>query len=245
MKEALLDIVKIVSVLPFNMVKVTGSDGNAVIQSRLDEEAVILYGKITRPTPEFDGVFGLSNIPMLSGLTNVEAFRDKDASIKIKHLERNGVKIPEEISFEKDGFGKASYRLTGEKAIPPQMKATAQINWDIVVDQPSKRKIGEFAQLAGIYSSQETKFTVKTDNGQLKFLIGDEGGATHKAQVVFAENVKGNIKANHTWNINSVLSVLKLGSNAEMVLSISSQGILQIEVNTGLGVYNFMFAGSN
>ena len=245
MKDQLLDIVKIVSVLPFTIVKVSGSDGDAIIQSRLDEEAVILSGKITKKTPEFDGVFGLSNIAMLSGLTNVEAFRDKDANVKIKYQERNGVKLPEEISFEKDGFGKASYRLTGEKAIPPQMKPTGQIVYDVVIEQPSKRKIGEFAQLAGIYSSQETKFTVKTDNGQLKFLIGDEGAATHKAQIVFAEGVKGTIKANHTWNINSVLNVLKLGSNSTMVLSISSQGILQIEVDTGLGVYNFMFAGSN
>ena len=245
MKDSLLDIVKIVSVVPFTIVKITGTDGDVRIQTRLDEEAIMFSGTLTKKTPAFNGVFGLSNISMLAGLTNVEAFRDKDASISMKYQERNGIKIPEEIVFEKDGFGKASYRLTGEKAIPPQMKAVAEITWDIVVEQPSKRKIGEFAQLAGIYSSQDTKFTVKTDNGQLKFLIGAEDGATHKAQVVFAEGVKGTIKANHTWNISSVLNVLKLGSNANTVLRISSQGILQIEIDTGLGVYNFLFAGSN
>lgn len=248
LKDSLLDIVKVVSTLPFEIVKVTGNDGTVTLQSKLQDEssgAVVFSGTLKNPQPELDGVFGLSNISMLVGLTNVESFRDKEATVSLKRLQKNDVSYPEEIVFEKDGFGKASYRLTGEKAIPPQMKAVASITWDVEIDQPVKRKIAEFAQLAGIYSTQETRFSVKTENRQLKFLIGDESSATHKAQVVFAEGVTGTIKPNHTWNVAGILSVLKLGSSADMTMKISSQGILQIEVDTGIGKYTFLFAGSN
>ncbi len=248
MQSQLLDIVKTVSVLPFEIVKVTGTDGAVSLQSRLTDEAsgaVVFQGKLHKPLESFEGVFGLSNIPMLAGLTNVEAFRDKDAKISVKRLEKNGISLAEEIVFEKDGFGKASYRLTGEKAIPAQMKTISSIDWNITVDQPSKRKIQEFAQLASIYSAQETKFFVKVENRQLKFMIGDENAATHKAQVVFAEDVQGSVKTNHAWNIGGILSVLKLGSNADMFLKISDVGILQIEVDTGIGAYTYIFAGSN
>ena len=247
MKDALLDIVKVVSVLPFSIVKVTGNNGEVTLQSRLEDAAVgtvYFRGKLSKPTKEFDGVFGLGNIPMLVGLTGVEAFRDKDAKISVNRKDRNGISIPEEITFEKTGFGKASYRLTGEKAIPAQAKQVADIEWDVVVDQPSKKKIDEFAQLAGIYSTQEAKFSIKTENRQLKFLIGDENAATHKAQVVFAEEVQGTIKPNFTWNISGILNVLKLGGRANTTLRICSQGILQIDVDTGLGVYTYIFAGA-
>lgn len=248
LKDSLLDIVKVVSVLPFEIVKVVGNEGEVTLQSKLQDDtsgAVVFTGKLKTPQPEFDGVFGLSNISMLVGLTNVEAFKDKDASVKIKRLTKGELSYAEEITFEKDGFGKASYRLTGEKAIPAQMKAIAAIQWDVEVDQPLKSKIGQFAQIAGIYSTQETRFSVKTENRQLKFLIGDETSATHKAQVVFAEAVTGNIKPNHTWNVAGILNVLKLGNSANTTMKISNQGILQIEVDTGIGVYTYIFAGSN
>lgn len=248
MKDTLLDIVKVVSVLPFTIVKVTGSDESTVLQSRLEDAttgAVYFRGELKKPVKDFNGVFGLSNITMLSGLTAVEAFKDKEAKITLNRKERNGVSIPEEIVFEKSGFAKASYRLTAEKAIPSQAKQVGEINWDVVVDQPSKRKIEEFTQLASIYNSQETKFSVKTENRQLKFLIGDENAATHRAQVTFAEEVTGTVKPNFTWNIAGILNVLKLGSKSNVVLKISNQGILQIEVDTGLGVYTYIFAGAN
>lgn len=248
MKDQLLDVVRAVSVLPFAIVKVTGNDESTVLQSRLEDAttgAVYFRGVMAKPVTEFSGTFGLSNITMLGGLTAVEAFRDKEAKIYMNRKERNGISIPEEIVFEKSGFGKASYRLTAEKAIPPQAKQVGEINWDVVVEQPAKRKIEEFSQLASIYNSQETKFSVKTENRQLKFLIGDENAATHRATVVFAEEVTGTLKPNFTWNISGILSVLRLGSKSNIVMKISSQGILQIEVDTGLGVYNYIFAGSN
>lgn len=249
MRDSLLDIVRAVSVVPFDIVKVTGTEGNVLLQSKLLDDqnsgAIIFRGKLSKPSPEFDGVYGLSNISMLSGLTNVEAFREKEAKISIKHLTRGDIQIPEEIVFENPTFGKASYRLTDQKTIPAQMKETAKLEWNVTVENPSKRKISELALMAGIYASQETRFTVKTDKNQLKFLIGDESAATSKAQIVFAEGVTGTVKAVHTWSLQGVLNVLKLGNNGETTLKISDQGILQIEVDTGIGVYTYLFAGSN
>lgn len=249
MRDELLDIVRAVTAVPFEVVKVTGNNGDVLLQSKLLDDqtngAIIFRGKLSKPAPEFDGVFGLSNISMLSGLTNVEAFKDKEAKISMKYLEKAGNKVPEEIVFEKDGFGRASYRLTDQKAVPPQMKETAKLEWNVTVSQPSKRKISELTQLASIYSAQETRFSVKTDKGQLKFLIGDENAATSKAQMVFAEGVEGTIKPNHTWNIAGILNVLKMGNSGETTLRISDQGILQIEVDTGIGVYTYLFAGNN
>lgn len=246
MKDALLDIVRAVSVVPFTIVKVTGNNGDVTLQSRLDDTStgtIIFRGKLAKPEKEFDGIFGLANIPMLVGLTNVEAFRDKDAKVSVSRKERNGISIPEEIVFEKAGFGKANYRLTGEKAVPAQYKQ-ADITYDVTIENPVKVKVDQFAQLAATYSIQETKFSVKTENRQLKFLIGDENASTHKAQFVFAENVQGNINTNHTWNIDGVLKVLKLGGRSDVTLKICNQGFLQIDVDTTIGIYTYIFAGS-
>lgn len=248
LKDSLFDIVKVISVLPFEVVKVTGTNGEVQLQSKLQDEssgAVIFSGKLKSQQPEFDGVFGLGNISTLVSFTNIEAFRDKEANITLKRLQKGDLSIPEEINFEKAGFGKVSYRLTGEKAIPPQFKNTAQIQWDVEISKPAKRKVSDFAQIAGGLSSQETRFSVKTENRQLKFLIGDESAATHKAQFVFEENVTGTMKANHTWSIAGILNVLKLGNSADMNIKISNQGVLQIEIDTGIGVYSYIFAGSN
>ena len=248
MRDALLDIVKVITVLDFEIVKVTGDDeGDVLLQSRKIDEtsgSVMFYGKLNKKIPEFAGVFGLNNINMLSGLTNVDSFKDKDAKISMKRIKKGEISVPEELVFEKAGFGKASYRLTSEKAIPQQAKVTGEIKWDVTVDQPAKRKITEFAQMAGIYSNQESRFSVKTDDVKLIFLIGSEDGATHKAHVVFADAVKGSINADFTWHIGGILNVMKLGSNSNMTIRISSQGIFEIGIDTGLGVYTFLFTGS-
>ena len=250
MKSELMEIVKYVSVLPFDIIKVTGNEGAITLQSRLQDQvngSIVFVGKLKNKVSDFEGVFGLSNLSMLSGLLSVSQFTDKEATIAMKRRVKNEISIPEELTFENAKFGKASYRLTSEKAIPPQMKAMAEIKWDVVIPEVSKSTIDKFTKLAGIYSSQESKFSVKADGKQLKFLIGEEEAATHKAQFVFNEDITGTIKSNFTWSIPGVLNVMKLISTPDvaMEMKISNQGVLQIEAKSSLGTYQYIMAGSN
>lgn len=245
-KDALHDICKAISVLEFDIVKITGTDGDLVLQSMTNGKScgqVFFSGKIKKKIKEFDGVFGVSDITMLSGLMGVEAFNAASAKISMKYLDKNGIKVPEELVFENKDFGKASYRLTAEAAIPKQMVQKSEMPWDITITQPVLSKINDFAKMASIYSSQESKFSIKTENNSLVFMIGEEGAATSKAQVVFAENIIGNLKSTHSWFIGGVLSVLRLGSNSNIVLKVNSHGFLQIEVETGLGEFKYLFGG--
>src|SRR5277367_154586 len=98
MRDPLLDIVRVVSVIPFKIVKITGNAGEVTLQSRAEDTStgmVLFRGKLSKPVPELEGIFGFGNIPMLVGITGVEAFRDKDAKITVSRKERNGVSIPE------------------------------------------------------------------------------------------------------------------------------------------------------
>lgn len=243
MKDALYDLVKVLSTLPvFEIVKVTGDKKSTKIQTRSADTTTLLFATTKKPIAEFEGVFGVNNIPMLNGLLNLPAFKEKKAKIDVVRSEKEGISIPTEITFANSGVAKASHRLVSERQVPKQMSAAGEIDWDVIIKKPSTQRISEFSQLSSIYSSQETKFGVKTEKGELKFLIGNEDSATHKATLTFAEEVTGTVKPGHMWTIAPVLSVLKLSQGADITLKISNQGVLQIDVSTEYADYEFVFA---
>lgn len=243
MKEYLADLIKNVSALDFDVIKVTGTKEGTKITTRTQDTSMILYGTFKKPLAEFEGVFGVNNIPMLNGLVSLSAFKDKKATIKVGRMEKDGMSVPTEIIFESPGVAKASHRLVGEKQIPKQLQANVEINWDVVIKNPNKQRINDFAQLSSIYAAQETRFGVRTEKGELKFIIGNEDSSTHKAAFTFAEEVTGNLKAGYMWNTVAVLNVLKLAAGAESsVLRISNQGAMRIDISTEFADYEFIFS---
>ena len=84
--------------------------------------------------------------------------------------------------------------------------------------------------------SEETLFNVKTVNNNLIFSFGD--ASSHEGSFVFHNNVSGTLSHVCSWPINNVLSILNL--NGDITMSISDQGAMQISVDSGLAVYNYI-----
>lgn len=240
MRETLLDIVKHTGGLGFiETVKITGSAKETVIEAMDNDRTVIIKAKLLAPEGDLLGEFGMSHLELLRGLLNFSTYKADGATIAVKTAERDGRKAPEEIVFKGEG-GKspASYRLMNASLIPEQAKFLGT-QWDVEV-APEKSKIGEFSALASLYSSFENYFLVKTDEGNLNFLIGDEGSSMHKASLTITEGVEGELRGDLHWPISQVLSILKLGADENLKLQFSARGALQITMTSGYAEYNFI-----
>ena len=70
------------------------------------------------------------------------------------------------------------------------------------------------------------------------FNIGD--GISDRAKVLVSDNIEGVISKDWKWPLDVVLRILRLGNSGNCVLSINDQGLLQIKVDSGLGVYTYL-----
>ena len=74
-----------------------------------------------------------------------------------------------------------------------------------------------------------------------KFFIGEENGANQRGGVVFASGVTGDFESSHKWPIGLIAQILKLADGADAEMKFSVKGAIQININTGLVEYKFVF----
>jgi hypothetical protein len=239
LRDTLLDIVKHTGGLGFvDTVKITGDGETTKVEAMDDDKTVIIKGTLNEHIPEFDGEFGMSNLNVLKGFADMANFRADDASIEVKRETRNGNEVPVEIVFT-DGQGQtASFRLMDATLVPNQATFRG-VEWDVEI-QPEKSKILEFAQFSNVLSSQEQFFCPKTNKKQLRFHIGDDASAGHKSFLIFADNVKGQLKSDLLWPTQQVLSVLKLQDASKLKMQFADKGAMQIAVQSSFGEYNYI-----
>ena len=70
------------------------------------------------------------------------------------------------------------------------------------------------------------------------FHIGD--GVSDRTKIQISNSIEGSITRDWRWPLDIVLKILRLGDNATCVMSINDQGLLQIKVDSGLGVYTYL-----
>lgn len=242
LKDYLLDIVKNTSALgPDTILKVVGTEDSTVVKASREDTTIILKATLNKVAPDLVGTFGLNNLTLLSGLLNFQGFKSKEGKVKLKRETKRDLEIPTEIVFEAPGAASASYRLMAEGAVSKVYSLTAAVEWAVTIEQPAKAKIAELAQLAGIYSGLEQRFSIRLKNKQLKFYIGKEDASNHKVNFTFAEEVEGEIPtSDYSWKIADLLSILKLTESAKSTFKIAPEGnILQIDIDTGLCKYEF------
>jgi hypothetical protein len=85
-------------------------------------------------------------------------------------------------------------------------------------------------------NSEEPNFTVRIDNGDLKFSFGDH--STHAGEFVFYPSVTGTLKRSWAWPVSQVMSILSLVGDKTM--RISDDGAMQITVKSGIAEYNYI-----
>lgn len=242
MLDALKDIVKHTSSLGFiDTVKIIGSTATTKLETKDPDNTVIIYGEMYQPIKGIETTLGLSRLGILKGLLGLH----EDSTATIVTENRNNVDIPTEITFDNgDGFV-SNYRFMSESMVNEQIKVPPfkGATWDVVTI-PSKSAITLLNDNNGILGATEKRFTVSTDaKGTLKFSIGS--GPTDRTVVPFAKNVTGTLKNNRSYPLAQVLSILKLTDNASSSsMSFNDQGLLMIEIDSGIGKYSYMIPGA-
>mgnify|MGYP001163833174 FL=1 len=238
MKDILQDVVAKTHALGFlNLVKVTGDETSTTIESMAEDRSVILTATTKDKVQEFGAnVFGMPNMDKLAlHLKNPEY--QKNSKLTITEAERNGVKVPTGIHFENEaGDFQNDFRFMVSEIINEKLKSVKfkGANWDISFT-PSLASITRM-KLQSAAHTEETVFTVKSENGDLVFYFGDAN--THAGKFVFQSGVEGELKHAWAYPVAQVQAILNLDGEATM--SLSDQGAMQITVDSGLAKYNYI-----
>ena len=241
MKEVLSDLVKQTSGL-VTAVRVTGTDKATVIKGCDEDKTMFVEANLKQPLPEFEGEFGLTNMSLLNGLLNFANYRTDDATFTVKRRERNGKQTVEHFEFKNKVTGNDAVFRMMDPAHVPEQATIPNIPWNVTIT-PNKSKVTEFQQLANLCSEVTKTFSARTHNGDLQFIIGEEGQQS-SVTMVFEPGVKGDLSSNLSWNIQQFLSVMKLTGANPTTLKITNKGVLSVLVETPHGSYNYFLRAS-
>lgn len=239
MINLLKDIVSHTHNLGFlDTVKITGTDETTLVDSMADDRTVVMYGEVNNPVPEMKGVFGMPQLNKLKIHLDCPVYKE-NAKLEIVNGERDGETIPIGINFENEaGDFKNNYQFMSNKIITEKLKTLTfrGVNWHVEVS-PTISAIQRFNFQASA-NSEHLTFLTKVENGDLKFIFGDQ--STHGGEFVFASNVTGKITKSLTWPVSRVLSILKIADANNTTLSISNDGAMQITLGSGLATYKYI-----
>jgi hypothetical protein len=234
MKDHLLDLVQHTYDLGcIDLIKVIGTDKETAINGFAEDKSVILDAKFVGPVADFVGTFGMPNLGKLKTLLNLQEYRE-DATLTIT---RKTSGEPDGITFEnKAGDFRNNYRFMASEIVNEKLK-TLKFNgaaWNITFE-PTVAAIQRLKMQAQA-NSEEPNFQVKTENKNLKFFFGDH--STHSGNFVFQPDVTGTLKHTWAWPVAQVMSILSL--TGDKTMQISDGGCMQITVDSGLAVYNYI-----
>ena len=204
-----------------------------MINGVAEDISVILEAHFANPVADFMGTFGMPNLGKLKTLLNLQEYRE-DAKLTIT---RRATGEPDGINFEnKAGDFRNNYRFMASEIVNDKLKTLKfkGVNWHITFE-PTVAAIQRLKMQAQA-NSEEPNFQVKTDNKNLKFFFGDH--STHSGNFVFQSDVTGTLKHSWSWPVAQVTSIL--GLTGDKTMKISDDGCMQITVDSGMAVYNYI-----
>lgn len=240
-RDIVQDIVKHTAGLGFiTSVKVTGTDESTTLDAMDADRTVILQAKLHNTVEEFTGEFGLGNLGFLAGVTALGNYQTDDATVEVVARDRNGVSSPDHLMFKDADGNTDQYRFMSKEIIEQTLQTVKfkGVEWDVTLE-PTKAKVNELQQVAGIYGGIEPNFTVKTEGTDLIVTVGAADGS-FTGKRTFAQNVNGEITEGYAWPLAQVLAILKLGMSGTCVMQISKKGALMISVDSGIGKYDYI-----
>lgn len=234
MKDHLLDLVQHTYDLGcIDLIKVTGTTADTVVNGVAEDKSVILEAQFANPVADFVGTFGMPNLGKLKTLLNLQEYRE-DAKLTIT---KRSTGEPDGITFEnKAGDFRNNYRFMASEIVNEKLKTLKfkGVNWHITFE-PTVAAIQRLKMQAQA-NSEEPNFQVKTDNKNLKFFFGDH--STHSGNFVFQPDITGTLKHSWSWPVAQVMSILSL--TGDKTMKISDDGCMQITVDSGMAVYNYI-----
>ena len=234
MKDCLLDLVQHTYDLGcIDLIKIVGDENSTQIEGLAEDLSVVVKGEYKNPVPDFVGTFGMPNLSKLKTLLNLQEYRE-DAKLTIT---RRTTGEPDGINFEnKVSDFKNNYRFMASEIVNDKLKTLKfkGVNWHITFE-PTVAAIQRLKMQAQA-NSEELNFQVKNDNKNLKFFFGDH--STHSGNFVFQHDVTGTLKHSWSWPVAQVISIL--GLTGDKTMKISDDGCMQITVDSGMAVYNYI-----
>lgn len=234
MRDYLQDIVSHTYDLgSIDLVKVTGTTKETVINAMTDDKSVIIEGRFLKPSPEFEGLFGMPNLNRLKILLSLQEYKD-DANLSLTHKNDSE---PTGISFvNATGDFKNNYRFMSQEVVEKALKVPRfkGVTWHVEFE-PTIVAIQRL-KMQSQYHSDVKSFQAKTEDGNLIFYFGDH--STHTGNFVFHHDVGGGFTKAWAWPIKRVISILDL--TGDKTFRISNDGAAMITVNTGLAVYDYI-----
>ena len=237
MKDYLQDIVQHTHGLGIiDLVKVTGTDQETVIDAIAEDRSVIVQAKFKNPVPEFVGTFGMPNLSKLNTILNIPEYKE-DAKLSINSQDRNGDQVPVGIHFEnKSGDFKNDYRFMTSEVINEKLKVAKfrGVKWNVEI-APAVQSIQRMKFQASA-NAEETTFVAKTNGTKLEFFFGDH--SSHAGNFVFQDGVTGSLSKAWNWPVSAVISILSLPGDKQ--LKFSDDGAAMIVVDSGIATYNYI-----
>lgn len=236
MRDVLSELVKQTLGAGLEVVRVMGTPDSTRIDASDDDKVLFLKATFKTPIPAFTGDFGMANLKLLSGLLNFSSYNTDQAEHEVHRTKMDGADVPFTLEFRDGNGGRAEYRFMPAKLVPENQ--ISNIPWDVTLT-PNRAKVAEFTHLANLYSEVDKHFGVKTDKGNLIFIVGGEDNSSHLASMVFETGIAGSIKKELRWPIDRFLSILKLAGQNNTSLKITQHGVLAITVDAPHGEYTY------
>jgi hypothetical protein len=237
MKNFLQDLVAHTHSLGFlPLVKISSTDKETSIESMAEDRSVIVNAKTHTPVDDFEGTFGMPNLNKLDIHLKCPEYKE-NAKISVVKQQRNGEDIPTGLHFvNAAGDFENDYRFMNQDIINERLKSVKfkGAKWDIEF-QPSVASIQRLKFQAQAHS-EESVFQVKTENDNLVFSFGD--ASTHAGSFVFQSGITGKLKQTWSWPVIQMMSILNL--NGDITMRIADAGALQITVDSGIAVYDYI-----
>lgn len=239
MQDFLKDIVQHTQALGnIDLIKITGDQNETLINSISEDRSVILEAKFKTAHPDFVGTFGMPNLGKLKTILGIDEYRENAKITVNTQTDTEGKSVPSGLHFENAaGDFKNDYRYMTEGVINDKLKAVKfkGVSWNVEFE-PTVQNIQRMRFQAAA-NSEETTFTAKTENGDLKFFFGDPN--SHAGNFVFQAGVNGSYnKIQFHWPVQTVLGILALPGDKKFHMS--EQGASMITVDSGLIEYNYI-----
>jgi hypothetical protein len=237
MKDFLIDIVKhTVSLGCFDTLRIDGTDKETKISSTEKEHTVVLRAKLHGVIKEFEGLFGIPNLPLLNTLLNIPEYQDDTAKITVERNNVNGLDQPTSIKFENaSGDFKNQFRLMSSNIIDniqPLLKFNVT-SWPVsfvpTVAAQQRLKYQTSAH------PEEKAVTFRIENGEVRATIGDN--ASHNGSFVFHTGIDKKIKETIVVPILVVNSVFTL--TGDKTIHMGGPGMM-ISVDSGIANYDYI-----
>lgn len=216
------------------VIKFTATDDDTKVQAHDDDKTLYIDADIAA-AKEFTGVFGISDLKMLSGLLNFN--NHADATFKSHSREIAGKTVLDEFQFRRGGT-RSSFKLMAEAHIPKQV-ATPKIPWAATMASPSKEKLADFLSFAGMYAEVDKTCAMFTQDGKLMMQFGLDASSTHSGVFEF-DAIAGETNAPMTFPVDKFVMLMKLAvAREQSKLMLSNSGVLGVEIEGNHGVYRF------